>query len=137
MIYIALTFLMMLNWFNGLRTVMGKLQFLPMQWPCFSQLVVPIPLPNIPYMLKKLPKISFLGLRLKLLLGIHLVLSCLISLLEIRSRQLVVLMNIWPATLKFIPFEIPTEPKVIQVSEQESGKAMQQLLGASSSLETP
>ena len=116
---------------------MEKIHFLPIQWPCFSQLVIPIPLPNIPYMLKKLPKISFLDLILKLLLGINLVISCLLSLLEIRRRQLVVLMNIWSATLKFIPFDIPTEPKVIQASEQESGKAMQQLLGASSSLETP
>ena len=109
-----LTLLVMLNWFNGLRTVMETLQFLLMQWPCFSQLVLPTPLPKIPYVIKKMPKISFLDMRLKLLLGLQLVLYCLISLLEIRRRQLVVLMNVWLNKLSIIIVCIPAETKVLQ-----------------------
>ena len=108
-----------------------------MQWPCFSKLVLPTPLPKIPYMLNNLPKISFLGLRLKLLLGLHLVLSCLLSSLKIRRRHLVVLMNVWSAKLRIIPFGITIDPKVLQASEQEFGKALQQLLGASRGLGIP
>ena len=108
-----------------------------MQWPCFSILVIPIPLLNIPCVLKKMPKRSFLDLRLKLLLGVHLVLSFLLSLLEIRRRQLVVLMNVWSAKLIIITFGTATEPKVLQASEQEFSKALQQLLGASNDLGIP
>ena len=70
-----LPFITILNWFNGLRTAMVKFTYSPMQWLRVSQLVIRIPLPKTPYVLKNLPKISLLGLRLKLILWIHLVLS--------------------------------------------------------------
>ena len=57
----ALLFHIILNWFNGLRTAMGKMKFLPMLWSCSSQLVLHIPLLNIPYMLKKLPRRILIG----------------------------------------------------------------------------
>ena len=87
MIYMYLPFLTVVNWFNDLRTIMEKLQLFSMYWPCYSQLVLCIPLPNNPYVLNNLPRILFLDLRLKLLLGIHLLLSFLLFLLEIRRRQ--------------------------------------------------
>ena len=48
-----------------------------------------------------------------------------------------VLINFWLVTLRIIPFCISVDPKVLQALEQEFGKALQQLLSASSGLGIP
>ena len=103
----------LVQWFKDRNE---KNAFFSMLWPCSSKLVLRIPLLNIPFMLKKLIKISFFGLILELLLGFYLVLACRISLLEIIRRQQVVLMNFWSDILRIISFGIRAGPKVLQVS---------------------
>ena len=46
-------------------------------------------------------------------------------------------MNIWSDILGIIPFDIRTGTKVLQASGQEFGKALHQLMGASSGLGIP
>ena len=48
-----------------------------------------------------------------------------------------VLINVWLNILRIILFGIRAGPKFLQDSEQESGKSLQQLLGASSGLVMP